>query len=186
MSLAHKSWLMVIDMQPAFSHPDSPWFTPSLDEVAKRIETLVPLYSERVLFTRFVPPQALTGSWRNYYEKWEFATRKDADWLWELDHPWRGRLSIASHTFSKWVPEAVAHFGPEPEVVLCGVSTDCCVLGTALAAVDHGAHVRIVADACAAKSSELHNRALDLLSLRAPQLAIVTLEQERQRMAAEE
>jgi nicotinamidase-related amidase len=179
-------WLMVIDLQPAFSHPDSPWFTPSLKEVGKRIETLVPLYRERVLFTRFAPPQALIGSWRNYYEKWEFAARKDADWLWELDHPWRERPSIASHTFSKWVPEAVVRFGPEPEVVLCGVSTDCCVLGTALAAVDHGAHVRVVADACAAKSPELHNRALDLLSLRAPQLAIVTLEQERQRVAAEE
>ena len=178
------SWLMVIDMQPAFSHPDSPWFTPSLKEVGKRIETLVPLYGERVLFTRFVPPQELTGSWRSYYDKWHFAARKDADWLWDLDHPWQGRPSIASHTFSKWVPEAIARLGPEPEVALCGVSTDCCVLGTALAAVDHGAHVRIVADACAAKTEDLHLRALSLLALRAPQLAIVTIEQERQLLGA--
>jgi nicotinamidase-related amidase len=183
MSSPHASWLMVIDLQPAFSHPDSPWFTPALTKVARRIETLVPLYGERVLFTRFVPPETLMGSWRDYYAKWEFAARKGLEWLWDLDAPWRGRLSIASHTFSKWTPEAIAYLGAEPEVVLCGVSTDCCVLGTALAAVDHGARVRIVSDACAAKSKEIHERAIELMSWRAPQLTLVTVAQERRRMA---
>ena len=178
-----ESWLMVIDLQPAFSHPDSPWFTPSVTEVAKRIAKLVPLYGERVLFTRFVPPATMIGSWRDYYEKWPFAARRDATWLWELDHPWRGRQSIASHTFSKWVPEAIARLGSEPRVTLCGVSTDCCVLGTAFAAVDHGARVRVVSDACAAKSPEIHNRALDILAMRAPQLSIVTVAEESQHPA---
>ena len=44
------------------------------------------------------------------------------------------------------------------EAVLCGVSTECCVLMTALAAVDDGAHVRVVADACAAKGPKTHER----------------------------
>ncbi len=39
-------------------------------------------------------------------------------------------------------------------MVLCGVSTDCCVLMTALAAVDDGVAVRVVADACAAKTPD--------------------------------
>jgi nicotinamidase-related amidase len=183
MSGAPKSWLMVIDLQPAFSHPFSPWFTPTLSTVAKRIETLVPLYGEHVLFTRFVPPLSPTGSWRDYYAKWEFAARQDSEWLWELDEPWRGRFSIASHTFSKWIPEAIALFGPEPEVTLCGVSTDCCVLGTAFAAVDQGAQIRVASDACAAKSPEIHDRALAILALRAPQLSIVTIAEERERLA---
>ena len=37
------------------------------------------------------------------------------------------------------------------EIVLTGVSTDCCVLSTALAAADAGVHVRVVADACAGR-----------------------------------
>ena len=35
-------WLMVIDLQPAFSHPDSPWFTPGLDAISRRIAELLP------------------------------------------------------------------------------------------------------------------------------------------------
>ncbi len=49
-------WLMVIDLQPAFAHPDSPWFTPTLDGVTAQIARLVPRFGERLLFTRFVPP----------------------------------------------------------------------------------------------------------------------------------
>ncbi len=74
MSGTGDDWLMVIDLQPAFSHPDSPWFTPALVEVSRRIATLVPAFGERVLFTRFVPPAEPGGSWRRYYgEKWPFA-----------------------------------------------------------------------------------------------------------------
>jgi nicotinamidase-related amidase len=177
------SWLMVIDLQPAFSHPDSPWFTSSVSEVAERIEPLVPLYDGRVLFTRFLPPVEIAGSWRDYYAKWDFATRAENGWLWNLDDRWKGRRSVASHTFSKWVPETIAHLGPEPEVSMCGVSTDCCVMMTALAAVDHGAHVRVIADACAAKSNDIHEGALALMRLRAPQLSLVSIARERERLA---
>ena len=61
--------------------------------------------------------------------------------------------------------------------MLCGVSTDCCVLATALAAIDAGAHVRVVADACAAEPA-LHRAALDLLARRSPQLRLSTVEAE--------
>jgi nicotinamidase-related amidase len=166
------SWLMVIDLQPAFSHPDSPWFTPSLAEAAQRIGRLVPLFEERVLFTRFVPLPERFGSWQAYYDKWSFAHAAEAAWLWALDDPWKGRRSISSHTFSKWRPPIEAELGAHPHVVLCGVSTDCCVLATALGAVDAGAHVQVVTDACAAKSPEVHESALRLMAMRAPQLAL--------------
>jgi nicotinamidase-related amidase len=167
-------WLMVIDLQPAFSHPSSPWFTPSLAHVKPHIAALVERFGERSLFTRFVPPAAPFGSWLPYYERWPFALAPESEPLWQLDPPWQGRPSIASHTFSKWIPEITARLGPDPAVVLCGVSTDCCVLMTALAAVDGGAHVRVVADACAAKSDSIHAAALALMATRAPQLAITT------------
>ena len=165
-------------MQPAFGHPDSPWFTPSIDTVAERIETLVPLFGRRVIFTRFVPPAQPTGSWVQYYERWPFARDPASDWLWQLLPRWADRASVASHRFSKW-REVSALLPPTPTLVLCGVSTDCCVLATALAAVDDGAHVRLVADACAAKTPEIHQSAVENLATRAPALAVVSAAEER-------
>jgi nicotinamidase-related amidase len=55
-----------------------------------------------------------------------------------------------------------------------GVSTDCCVLSTALAAADAGVHARVVADACAGVSDADHRRALDTMALYRPFLEIVT------------
>ncbi|MBE9605134.1 isochorismatase family protein [Acetobacteraceae bacterium H6797] len=173
---------MVVDLQPAFSHPDSPWFTPSLGNVSQRIAKLVPLYGERVVFTRFVPPAQPSGSWVPYYEKWPFALEKSADWLWDVDEPWRGRKSIASHTFGKWTPEAIALLGPEPRVTICGVSTDCCVLATVFAAVDGGAQVRLVEDGCAAKTQKAHEQAMAMMASRAPQLTVVTVADEIARL----
>jgi nicotinamidase-related amidase len=176
---------MVIDLQPAFSHPDSPWFTPALAEAVGRIARLVPLFGDRVLFTRFLPPARPEGSWVPYYEKWPFALEPTADWLWQVDEPWRDRDSVASHTFSKWAPDAYRRFGARPRVVLCGVSTDCCVLATALAAVDGGATVRLVADACAAKSPAVHEGALAIMAARAPMLSVTTMDEECARWASQ-
>lgn len=184
MTSEKKSWLMVIDHQPGFSHPDSPWYTPAMAQTGVNVATLVPLYRENVVFTRFVPPERPQGSWQVYYDKWRFATAEGSDWLWDVDPPWRGHRSIASHTFSKWTDEARAIFGRDDDIVMCGVSTDCCVLATAFAAVDDGAQVRVVADACAAKTPAIHANALDILASRAPQLTIVSTAQERERMLA--
>ena len=103
------------------------------------------------------------------------------DWLWAIDAPWADRAGVASHTFSKWLPEAHGRFAPDAAVVLCGVSTDCCVLATALAAVDAGAHVRVVEDACAARTEAVHQGALGIMAARAPQLRIVTAAAEHAR-----
>jgi len=122
------------------------------------------------------------GSWVAYYLKWPFALEASSAWLWEVDAPWSGYLSIASHTFSKWIPEVFNRFAPEARVVLCGVSTDCCVLATALAAVDSGVAVRVVVDACAAKTEAAQVAALGIMAARAPQLMLVTTADEIARM----
>jgi len=97
--------------------------------------------------------------------------------------PWRDRTSVASHTFSKWIPDLYDRLGTDPTMVLTGASTDCCVLATAFAAVDAGAHVRVMADACAAATPAAHDAALMMMASRAPQLTIVTAAQERAAMA---
>ena len=168
--------LVVIDLQPAFAHPESPWFTPGLDDIAARLTELLPRFENRTLFTRFVPPETPFGSWIPYYEKWPFALDPAAAWLWRIDPRFTTHPTVAAHTFSKW--HAIrAHLGGG-ETVLCGVSTECCVLMTALAAVDDGAHVRVISDACAAKDRKTHDDALALMATRAPQLRITTLAEE--------
>jgi nicotinamidase-related amidase len=174
-------WLVAIDLQRAFAEPDSPWFTPGLRDIAGVVAELVPQFGSRVVFTRFVPPRAPEGSWRAYYDKWGFAAGTHESSLWSVVEPWNQALSVSSHTFSKWIPELRALVGPDPTIVLCGVSTDCCVLATAYAAVDGGAHVRVVQDACAAKTPELHESALRMMRGRAPMLSVVTSREEAAR-----
>jgi nicotinamidase-related amidase len=59
-------------------------------------------------------------------------------------------------------------------VVLAGVSTDCCVLSTAIAAADAGVRVSVVQDACAGLSTADHQRALDAMALYGPLIEITT------------
>jgi nicotinamidase-related amidase len=171
-------WLVAVDLQRAFADRGSPWFTPGVGSIAGIVADLVPQFGPRVIFTRFVPPREVEGSWRSYYEKWRFAAgTRDSD-LWSVIEPWDRAVSVSSHTFSKWVPELQTLVGPHPTIVLCGVSTDCCILATAFAAVDGGAHVRVVADACTANTPELHEAALLTMRGRAPQLTVVTSKEE--------
>lgn len=182
MNAGNPPWLVAVDLQQAFADPGSPWFTPTLGAAAGVVAELIPHFGSRVIFTRFVPPRDIEGSWRAYYEKWPFAAGTHDSDLWSVIDPWKRAASISSHTFSKWIPELRALTGAHPTIVLCGVSTDCCVLATAFAAVDGGAHVRVVSDACAAKTLDLHEAALQMMHGRAPQLTIVTSQEERARL----
>lgn len=163
--------LVVIDAQRAFAEPGSPWCTPGVEDALGGMRRLVGASAD-VVFTRFVPPAEPAGSWMDYYGRWAFAREADPA-VWDLVAPWTGAAAIDRPTFSKWGPELAA----QSELVLCGVSTDCCVLATALAAVDAGARVRVVADACAAEP-ELHAAALAILRRRAPQLTLSSVDAE--------
>ena len=59
--------------------------------------------------------------------------------------------------------------------MLAGVSTDCCVLSTALAAADDGVAVQVVADACAGIDDESHAKTLDILRLYSPLVEVISL-----------
>ena len=84
--------------------------------------------------------------------------------------------TLDATTFSKWGAGAGRPHGRAAgRLVLAGVSTDCCVLSTALAAADAGVAVRVVADACAGVNDESHPQALDILRLYAPLVEVVSL-----------
>jgi nicotinamidase-related amidase len=169
--------LTVIDMQHVFADPDSPWATPRFAEAAEGVRRLLPAFGERVTFTRFLPPDRPTGAWRAYYDQWPFALQPPDAPLWQLtdDFATAARHVLDAPTFGKWTPELASLVGPESRLVLAGVSTDCCVLSTALAAADAGAEVLIAADACAGADDDSHTRALQIMDLYRPLIRVTTV-----------
>ena len=99
------------------------------------------------MVTRFVADPTLGGSWVPYYRDWPFALVPDDDPLYAVvpeladvaDHV------VTAGTFGKW-PVLRELLGDDAHLTLTGVSTDCCVLSTALPAADAGATVRVVRD----------------------------------------
>ncbi|MFE7767493.1 cysteine hydrolase family protein [Streptomyces sp. NPDC057438] len=171
--------LAVIDMQRVFAEPDSPWAAPRFEEAAAGVRRLLPAFAGRTVFTRFIAPRRPEGAWQAYYAQAPFALRPPGARLWQLvDGLADGaRDTVDAPTFGKWGPELAARLGADGRLVLAGVSTDCCVLSTALAAADTGVEVLVAADACAGADDASHAKALDLLDLYRPLVRVVTVDQ---------
>ncbi|MEU6091822.1 isochorismatase family protein [Streptomyces sp. NPDC047085] len=170
--------LAVIDMQRVFADPASPWATPRFADAAAGVRRLLPAFGDRVTFTRFLAPERPTGAWRAYYARWPFALQPPDAELWQLTDEFAGLADhvVATTTFGKWTPELAARVGPEGRLVLAGVSTDCCVLSTALAAADTGTEVLVVADACAGADDDSHIKTLHVLDLYRPLVRVTTID----------
>ncbi|QFQ95342.1 cysteine hydrolase [Streptomyces phaeolivaceus] len=171
--------LAVIDMQRVFAEPDSPWCTPRFAEAVAGVRRLLPAFAGRAVFTRFVAPERPEGAWRAYYDRWPFALRAPDARLWQLvdELTDEERDLVDAPTFGKWGPELAARLGTDGRLVLAGVSTDCCVLSTALAAADAGVEVLVAADACAGADDESHAKALHVLDLYRPLVRVVTVDE---------
>ena len=174
------SLLVVIDMQRIFGDPESPWFTPGYAGIVPNVNRLVAAFGDRVVFTRFLVPDDPRGSWAAYYERFPQVARPEARPLFALTEPWAGRQppTLDEPTFSKWGPALRTRAGPAETLVLAGVATDCCVIGTALPAADAGMFVRVVGDACAGIDDAAHERALAICAGFAPQIVVTTVEEE--------
>jgi nicotinamidase-related amidase len=169
-------WLVVIDMQHVFADPGSPWHVPRFREVIEPIEALVAAHAPRVTFTRFVAPAQPAGAWDAYYEKFAFALQPPDAELYQLvpeiaRHATAGTLDAS--TLSKWGPELAETLPPDAELLIAGVATDSCVIGTALGAADAGVSVRVAADACAAVDDAAHEQSLAVMRLWSPLIEVV-------------
>src|SRR5262249_17837947 len=96
--------------------------------------------------------------------------------IYELADPFGATAgpTLDATTFGKWGPDLAARAGAGP-LVLAGVSTDCCVPSTPLAAAGDGIGVRVVAEGCAGVAAERHAQALRLTRLYSPLVEGVTL-----------
>ncbi len=177
--------LVVVDMQHVFADADSPWAVPGFGSIVPRIERLAEAFGDRVVFTRFVPFDQPPGPgvWADYYALHPFFLEPQARALSDLVEPFRSwdAPTLAMPTFSKHGPRLNALVGPERTIVLCGVTTDCCVISTALASADAGVKVRVVGDACAGVTSESHDAALVVMRGYEGHIAIIGVEQELER-----
>jgi nicotinamidase-related amidase len=172
--------LALIDLQRIFAEPESGWAAPDFQRVIAPTRQLVDLFSPRVVFTRFVAPAGEPqGSWATYYEMYPFALQPPDSYAYQLVDEFRGAPTLDKPTFGKWGKELADAVGPGGHLVLAGVTTDCCVLTTALAAVDAGVYVQVVEDACAGADEESHRKAIDIMRLYSPMLEIVTVEEVR-------
>lgn len=169
--------LVVVDMQRVFGDPDSQWATPRYAEAAEGVRKLLPGFEGRTVFTRFLAPEHPSGIWRRYYEQWPFALQPPQSRLWELTDEFAdyAQDTVDATTFGKWGPELAERVGPEGRIVLTGVSTDCCVLSTALAAADAGIEVTVVADACAGVDDATHAMTLEIMDLYRPLIRVSTV-----------
>ena len=169
--------LALIDLQRIFADPDSGWAAPGFRRVIEPTKRLIELFSPHVVFTRFVAPEQPTGAWVPYYEEFPCALQPpDAD-DYQLVDEFKGAPTLDKTTFSAWGPELAAR--SDGRLVLAGVSTDCCVISTALAAVDAGVRVQVVEEACAGSDDDNHGKAIDIMRLYAPMLEIVSVDQLR-------
>jgi nicotinamidase-related amidase len=175
---AAPSWLMIIDMQRIFSEPNSEWATPDYTLASAGIQRLLGAFESRVCFARFLPPDQPAGAWIAYYERWPFALDPANAPLYELTKEFASvpATMIDRTTFGKWDAATDEALGHPKDIVLAGVTTDCCVLSTALAAGDAGVYVTVAADGCAGITKADHQRALDAMALYSPMINIAEVD----------
>lgn len=179
MTGAGDAWLVAIDLQTVFADPGSPWAATPFHRALEGTRRLLPAFGGRTVHTRFVAPEEPVGAWVPYYQEWPFALVPPSDPLYDLvpglaaeDDP-----VVTATTFGKWGPDLRAAVKRSRSLVLTGVSTDCCVLSTALAAADAGVAVQVVVDACAGASEDDHQRALGAMALYAPLITLTTVQE---------
>ncbi|GHG42699.1 isochorismatase [Sinomonas cellulolyticus] len=167
--------LVVIDMQRIF-RDETVWNVPRFDEAAEAIASLEQSLARPGIYTRFVRGAGEEGAWSAYYDRWP-ETRLPAEAPeWDfVEEPPSGSSVMDAPTFSKWGPELAAEIPVGERMVLAGVATDCCVLSTALGAVDAGRYVTVVREACAGATDEAHDQALALLQMLSPMCEVVSL-----------
>jgi nicotinamidase-related amidase len=165
--------LVAIDLQRVFADPGSGWATAGLDAVAAALPAVAERF-DAVVFTRFVAPAEPTGAWVDYYREWPWALRPPSDPLWDLVVDPGDAPVVDASTFGKWGPVLAHLVDGAHTVALCGVSTDCCVLSTALAAADAGVRVEVLADLCAGATPADHDRALAAMALYGPLITVTS------------
>lgn len=177
--------LLFIDFQKIFNEQDKGWHIPNLQKALDNALKVKEYFdwnfnaSTQTVSTRYIPPMNITKEWTNYFNnEYPNVPTRGEHALYDLIENVPSSYVISVPKFSKW--KAIGrstHINEPNNVYITGVSTDCCVLSTALSAVDSGYKVYIISDACAAPSNQDHLRALEVMKGFKPNLEIITTEE---------
>lgn len=166
--------LVVVDVQNIFTDPDSPWASPMWPEVEPNIARLLERFDDPI-FTRWLAPTDRGRAWGPYMEEWPNADVPDDDQLLNLVDGMPAGDVVSARTFGKW--EEIKNLGGTDHVVVCGLATDCCVITTVLGAVDDGAWVTVISDACGGAARENHDVAIAAMSYFPPHVTVMTTDE---------
>lgn len=162
-------------MQRAFQESGVQWECVGYDAAADKVQELRQAHPDSAVWTKFIRDSAEDGAWEAYYDTWDQYRIEPTDPMWDLTiRPEPDDILIEAPTFGKWTTQLVDLAQDYERLTIAGVATDCCVLSTVLAAVDAGKYVSVVSDACAGATAEVHEQALNLMSMLGPMVTIAT------------
>lgn len=161
---------IVIDMQRMFAE-ETPWQVPALGQILPNVLMLCDAYAGRNLFAKFMlpaSPEAATGAWRSYYDRWSAMTTQNIapdmqDLVDALVGIARRETIVEKTTYSVFqVPGFAERLKAEgvERLIFSGAETDVCVLSSVFDAIDAGFHVAIAADAVCSSSVDAHDGVL--------------------------
>jgi len=170
--------LLLIDFQNVFNDPKLSWYCPKFNDALKVALLCHQKLQCQTYITGFLPPNTKIPIWNDYFNCFPDISTDSNNVIYDLNFPADSYGKIVwSPTFGKW-DTIRKHIFNEPgdsidTVYICGVATDCCVLATALAAVDDGMNVYIISDGCASGNDTQHLKGLDIMQGFSPNIKIV-------------
>ena len=172
-----------IDFQHVFSpEENTSWCVPKFHSALKTALSTWTKLKDKVIpvATSYIPPCHISGIWKKYFDEYPNIPKDPSNDIYNLDSNiskidiYKPRVT----SFSKWnilqdlFQNDLSKNDTENTLYLCGVATDCCVLSTALDAVDAGVKVILINDACASGNDENHERALKIMQGYYPNIEI--------------
>ncbi len=162
--------LLVIDMQNVYTK-DQEW---ACEEVEKASDSILRLLNSRalsqVIFTQYLATKHPEGVWKEY-NKVNAAVNADP-WLNEMMSeflPTQKIPCIHKSVYSSFaIPQVRELAKHASRVVISGVVAECCVLSTALSAIDAGCKVIYLTDAVAGLNATSRKEAENILSYLSP------------------
>ena len=163
--------LLVIDMQNVYTKGQE-WACEGVEAASASILRLLnSQMPEQVIFTRYLAAEHPEGVWKEYNEM-NAAVNTDA-WLnemmpeflpWVKTHPVYTKSVYSSFA----IPEVRDLAKHASRIVISGVVAECCVLSTALSAIDAGCKVIYLTDAVAGLNATSQKEAENILSYLSP------------------
>ncbi len=163
--------LVVVDMQNAYLE-DQCWACTKTSSCAEKIAGLIDGgVCDNVVFTEYLAPENPVGTWVTYNEV-NAEVNADA-WLNEVVDELKPYLDTyplySKSTYSSFGnPDFKALMARAGRIIITGVMSECCVLATAIDAIDTGTPVVYLTDACSGSSQEFEDMVVSLMEFASP------------------